>query len=179
MKTNCLIWFALVCWSLNVRGQTNSALSVRQWFTAPKLQLRPLTTKPTSAAKGRATSIGDGLNLQSVSPHAKTVFDARFNAQFNTNAPPPAAPGPLTASLSLEGAGRPAEMAFARHLVEEGELTRIQPPSENRFLRPIEAIFRPTPIRLGKLRVSCSILTAIKRRNPLCLLNPFFVQGSW
>ncbi len=106
------------------------------------------------------------------------MLETRFDASSSTNLPV-AIGGPLSASLSLEGAGMPSEMAFARHLVEEGELTRVEPPSENKFLRPIEAIFEPTPVRLGKVKVSCSILTAIKRRNPLCLLNPFFIQGSW
>ncbi len=32
---------------------------------------------------------------------------------------------------------------------------------------------------IGKTEWSCSILTAIKRRNPLCLLNPIVLNISW
>ena len=34
---------------------------------------------------------------------------------------------------------------------------------------------------VGKTTVSCSILTAIKRKNPLCLINvnPYFLKVSW
>jgi hypothetical protein len=51
--------------------------------------------------------------------------------------------------------------------------------SEDVFSRSIDSIFRPEEFRVGKTTVSCSILTAIKRKNPLCLLNPLFVNVSW
>jgi len=42
------------------------------------------------------------------------------------------------------------------------------------------AVFKPEPIHLGKRAVfSCTIWTAIKRKNPLCLLNPIVINASW
>jgi hypothetical protein len=178
MKTNCITWFVLAFWPLSSPGQTNAAPGTLQWVTTPKLELRLPALKPRSAEERPGEQLQKGFRLRTGASDGPSVPALVLRASSVTNAVVLAA-APLTASLSLEGAATPSEMAFARRLVEEGELTRIQPPSQNRFLRPIEAIFRPTPVRLGKLRVSCSILTAIKRRNPLCLLNPFFIQGGW
>jgi hypothetical protein len=58
-------------------------------------------------------------------------------------------------------------------------LTRPEPRSENVFVRGVEDIFEPEVVRLGKTTFTCSLLTAIKRKNPLCLINPIFLQLSW
>lgn len=52
-------------------------------------------------------------------------------------------------------------------------LTRSEPGSF------VESIFTPEVMRVGKASVSCTLVTAIKRKNPLCLLNPFVFQVSW
>ena len=46
----------------------------------------------------------------------------------------------------------------------------------NRFM---DQVFRPEEIQVGKHYVSSSITTAIKRKNPFCLLNPIVFQVSW
>ena len=46
----------------------------------------------------------------------------------------------------------------------------------NRFF---DQVFRPEEFHVGKHSVSSSITTAIKRKNPLCLLNPIVFQVSW
>jgi hypothetical protein len=46
----------------------------------------------------------------------------------------------------------------------------------NRFM---DQVFRPEEFHVGKYSVSSSITTAIKRKNPLCLLNPIVFQVSW
>jgi len=43
----------------------------------------------------------------------------------------------------------------------------------------VQSIFTPEVVHIGKVPVSCTIVTAIKRKNPLCLLNPYFIQISW
>ena len=59
------------------------------------------------------------------------------------------------------------------------------------FIRPVRAssdpvtrafgsVFQPEVFHIGRTTtVSCSILTAIKRKNPLCLLNPVFLEVTW
>ena len=48
--------------------------------------------------------------------------------------------------------------------------------------RVLDSIFQPEVVHFGKghrMTVSCSVWTAIQRKNPLCLLNPFFFQLSF
>jgi hypothetical protein len=45
--------------------------------------------------------------------------------------------------------------------------------------RGVDAIFVPEPIRLGRTFIGFSPYTAIKRRNPLALLNPIPFVISW
>lgn len=45
--------------------------------------------------------------------------------------------------------------------------------------RSLEAVFAPEPIRLGRAQIGFSPYTAIKRRNPFCLLNPIPFSLSW
>jgi hypothetical protein len=51
--------------------------------------------------------------------------------------------------------------------------------SDDRLSRCFDAVFRPEEYHVGKTVFSCSILTAINRKNPLCLLNPEFLHWSW
>jgi hypothetical protein len=50
-------------------------------------------------------------------------------------------------------------------------LTQAKASPESGFGRFIDGIFTPEVFRLGKASVSCPITTAIKRKNPLCLLS--------
>jgi hypothetical protein len=45
--------------------------------------------------------------------------------------------------------------------------------------RKLEQIFSPEPIRIGRTELGFSPYTAVKRRNPLCLLNPLPLSLSW
>jgi len=51
--------------------------------------------------------------------------------------------------------------------------------SGNRISRCLDSVFLPEEVHVGKTTVSCSILTAIKRKNPFCLINPIFLNVSW
>ena len=66
-------------------------------------------------------------------------------------------------------------------VVRSGEfyLSRPEAKSDNALVRLADGIFRPEIVHIGKIPVSCSLVTAIKRKNPLCLLNPIFFQASW
>lgn len=66
--------------------------------------------------------------------------------------------------------------------LQPGHFYLVQPerPAHNVIVRAVEGIFDPELIRLGKTTtLSCTVVTAIKRKNPLCLLNPLFFQLSW
>ncbi len=60
--------------------------------------------------------------------------------------------------------------------------TSADPPTDDNLLRQAGEILFPEPasVRLGKLEVGGGIITAIKRHNPLALLNPFSIFSiSW
>jgi len=59
------------------------------------------------------------------------------------------------------------------------DLIRQAPGRPAGFEGAIDSIFRPEVYHGRKVYVSCSVLTAIKRKNPLCLLNPLFLHVSW
>jgi hypothetical protein len=66
-------------------------------------------------------------------------------------------------------------------VVKSGEFYLVRPaqPSGDPVVRFVDGIFRPEVVHVGKIPVACSVVTAIKRKNPLCLLNPLVFQASW
>jgi|SRR6185369_10683702 hypothetical protein len=95
------------------------------------------------------------------------------------SAPEPGVSFPSSQPITLEAALGDAGLHSS--VVRSGEfyLTRPEPPSESGVVRFVEGVFKPEVIQVGKTSVSCSVLTAIKRKNPLCLLNPIFFGVSW
>jgi len=51
--------------------------------------------------------------------------------------------------------------------------------AQSPIIRYLSTTFDPVPVRMRKATLSSSIWTAIKRRNPLSLLNPIFLNLSW
>jgi hypothetical protein len=62
---------------------------------------------------------------------------------------------------------------------DELYLVRNEPMSDQALNRFVEDVYRPEVFHLGKIPMSISVWTAIKRKNPLCLLNPIVFQASW
>jgi hypothetical protein len=60
-----------------------------------------------------------------------------------------------------------------------GYLARRDRPPDNLFTRGMEAVFAPEVIKIGGTSIAFSPYTAIKRKNPLCLLNPIPIVVSW
>ena len=82
----------------------------------------------------------------------------------------------LQSDMSAEADERFADVY--RRLAERDDLFPPRP-SENPFVRATDAIFAPAPIRLGSTYISFTPVTAWKKRNPLCLLNPLVLNISW
>jgi hypothetical protein len=66
-----------------------------------------------------------------------------------------------------------------RKLERGGHLARRDPPTDNRFVRAMDAVFTPEVIQVGGAAFAFSPYTAIKRKNPFCLLNPVPIVISW
>lgn len=88
----------------------------------------------------------------------------------------PAAPAACFALNSTDDDG-----GFHSKVIRSGEfyLTRAEPRPEGGMARVLDGIFTPEVVHVGKIPVTGSIVTAIKRKNPLCLLNPVVFQVSW
>jgi hypothetical protein len=59
---------------------------------------------------------------------------------------------------------------FYRRLDEGGYLTSHQRP-DSLLGREMDAMYRPEVLHLGKTTLRCSLISAIKHGDPLCLLN--------
>ena len=92
---------------------------------------------------------------------------------------PDAKPASPPEPLSAEARERASMLKYHERLKQSGYLTRPEPPSDNLLMRFADSTFRPEVIKIGKTSMTCSIVTAIKRKNPLCLLNPFVLTLSW
>jgi hypothetical protein len=93
----------------------------------------------------------------------------------------------LTKSKAVQSGTRQEDSFIVTTDLRGGEFQQYQrfnliPPvheSDDRLTRCFDAVFRPEEYQVGKTMFSCSILTAINQKNPLCLLNPEFLHWSW
>ncbi len=160
-----LLVSAWVAGCLTAAGQTNCPPSAPGLFSVPKAHLRPAASEPDRA-------------ICAESPASKSAPE-----------PPPTRPAYLLAApwatksqaptdkMALDAEGDFFNPGLYRQLVEEGCLTQRSPPSA--LERRINDIIEPEVIHFRKADLSCSLITAIKRKNPLCLLNPIFLNLSW
>lgn len=144
--------------SLTVGAQTNSFSQCSRWLILPDIQLRGECTEPRAAVQPR-DQIGISSSSQIVrlsGPEIERVSSTELSTDHDNHDP----------------------QWFRR---VEPELILIQPKHshENILSRGFTSIFQPEEFRVGKTTVSCSIWTAIKRKNPLCLINPIFLNVSW
>lgn len=55
----------------------------------------------------------------------------------------------------------------------------VEPPPETPLGRALYSIAEPEVVHLGNKPLECSAVTAVKRKNPLCLLNATFLKMTW
>lgn len=55
----------------------------------------------------------------------------------------------------------------------------VERPPESPLGRTFGSIGEPEIVHLGGKPVACSLVTAVKRKNPLCLLNATFFKMTW
>ena len=160
----------LVACGVNSFGQTNSTSPLAKLFSLSGSALRTaLLEKETPAEWSQGT--------ETYNPKSETRF-AQTDLSLTLDAPD-AKPGSPPEPMSSETREQALMLKYHERLKQTGYLTRPEPPSENLLIRIADSTFRPEVFRIGKTSVSCSIVTAIKRKNPLCLLNPFVLSISW
>jgi hypothetical protein len=104
------------------------------------------------------------------------MLDLPFRTAGPTLAPPAQTPA-FSSRLSLEG--NPAQIAVFRKIEREG---LVKPPGSadrNDLERKIDAAFAPKILHAGSVRIYSPIVTAIARKNPLCLIDPMFLGISF
>lgn len=177
----CARLFAVSLGSLACLGQTNT-LAPQKWFSLPSPQLRLLVVNPAPTLSGCHSPSPKGFS----SPETPSLGDPlSFTAVRGV--PPPdqgidpnqPATSPLSERITLTGSLTESDLRTLHILEANGYLKRPEPKSENVFVRIADEIFEPATIHIGKTTLTCSVITAIKKRNPLCLLNPMVLNLSW
>jgi hypothetical protein len=119
---------------------------------------------------------------QTNSPAAATPTPARPALRL------PAEPKQGEPASSLQASNNPfsGRLIAARSSADTGAITRIEGKSLMQPRGPIydidlerAAAFKPEIKHLGRAQVYSSIGTAVARKNPLCLLDPNFLDVSW
>lgn len=108
-------------------------------------------------------------------PHLRGEITAAASSSERANLNPPGAKATNAYALTNDGIGGGfwSDKSF-------GIIGPAQEPTD-RLSRCLDSVFRPEVFRVGKTTIECSLLTAIKRKDPLCLLNinPFFLRVTW
>lgn len=139
-------------------GQTNTPPPALP-FSCPPLQLRPITSETE-----QAESNPDQLQFQSFRERADEVLTLSAG---------------LSEPFEADGFRSRFERRTYERLDAAGYFDKPGVKSDSFFTRTVDETFTFEPIRIGKTTVSSSLYTSIKRRNPLCLINPVFLNISW
>jgi len=161
-----IFWSTIIvsCW-LPASAETNNALTLS--FALPAAQLRSVRDKE-EAKKAEEVSQPE-RTLQFLNTSGRTNLLEFAATEFEPVAE-------KTFSVSVRGSD--LEMEVCKRLEEGGYLTRPEP--ETPLEHFLDRTFSPEVIRLGRNgKASCTLYTAIVRKNPLCLLNPMFLFISW
>ncbi len=146
--------------ALGAAAQTNSTTACTRLFALPELHLRTESTP---------------LQSSNPDPQPQEVESRSSPAQLESAELD--TPGSDPAVVSTNRSDQNHELSY---LVEKyaGALMQVRPP-DDAVARFLDSTYRPEPVHVGKVDISCSILTAIKHKNPFCLLNPIFLNFSW
>jgi hypothetical protein len=130
--------------------------------------------------------LGGGIVLAAAAEtNSMPAFSCPFTLSQSNSIAKPNFIAPQTTSLRSEmwfttASGMTAhheagDLATTRHF----ELIKPAPKPDNFLTRGFNSIFEPEEFHVGKTTICCSVATAIKRKNPLCLLNPLVLNVSW
>jgi len=162
MKHLSLI-LVLVFLAGEVFAQTNQPAR-RALYFVPHLQLRQESSEP---AKLNAAGVLNAPQIQVEKPSA------------NLNTAPASSTGARFERSTVGLRQGDFDYQVFHRLDQEGYFERPPAPADSAVARWAQNAFTPDVMHLGKTTVSCSLVTAIKRKNPLWLLDPYFLQVSW
>ena len=146
---------------LNSAAQTNATGQSARWFILPAPQLRDFSpAHPIPSAKIEAPATTPVVHhLETKSPESESN---------------PSDSAVLTSVIAI-----PDIQSFGSAKNFNLDSIRRVEVHLDPLSRSFDSILRPEYFHLGKTTASCSIWNAIKRKNPLCLLNQTFLHLSW
>jgi hypothetical protein len=153
-------WLVLF-FAVTASAQTNSAEACHSLFLVPGSHLRDLPSDAQSP--GRAVSPDKVVSAgQAIPDDSAGAMDERLRA----------------VRMSVSTGMDRFDLDLLHKLEQDGSFIR-QPGPPTGLAKFADSVFRPEVISLGKAKFTCTLITAIKRKNPLCLLNPYFLNFSW
>ncbi len=142
-------------------AQTNSSGDSIRFFSIPTVQLRTVLGEPPASRIGPQ----EGKAGRHSWPVETRLADPKVQ------------PSHAFTSVATSD-DQDFRLPYGRHY--DFDLIRPTKVSADPVTRALDSIFRPEEFHVGRTyTVSCSLLTAIKRKNPLCLVNPLFLSVSW
>jgi len=147
-------------------------------FSIPSLDIRvpPAANQPSlDSQKSSTESLALAPPAAQSAPCLKSPNSSVFNPKYVVLSMPSRA----SEDFIQDSFRTDFDRALYQRLDRAGYFTRGPTISRNALDRSLDNIFNPEVFRLGKTSVSCSVFTAIKRKNPLCLANPVFLNISW
>jgi hypothetical protein len=169
MSTALFLAGLLAFWCASSFGQTNSPSPGGDLLSTVTPQPRSWSAELTDFRLASTMNSPESPPLQSPASESENSVPVL-----------PAVPSSiaLRAEFTLDDDERKID-AIYHQLEEGGYLARHDAESKSALERGIEAVFLPEIVRIGRVSVYCSLITAIKRKNPLCLLNPIVLGASW
>jgi hypothetical protein len=174
MKWNFSFTLVLVVGCLRSGGQTNSPPTPVFLYSLSALPLRKL---PSVADRERVDHASGDTLEEAGKELSRSTPNPDYSHANDTNA---VALSNLTNQISITSSEfTPVGAAIYERLVQQGYFKPRPIDADPPFEHFVQTIFIPEVTHLGKVDLSCSILTAIQRKNPLCLINPIFFQLTW
>ena len=167
MRKLTLLWL-LLGGSAGI-AQTNPPAFSATLFSVAHLELRNCKQEKTAETYGRGNNSGLQLSSSSQESAVDCVWTNSIKSSGNLS---------LAADTTTLAMSRFDQEIYDR-LERNGYFNKPELPSDSRLERFLNSTFEPEVIRLGKVSLSCSAITAIKRKNPLCLLNMIFLRLEW
>ena len=158
----------LVLSSLSADAQSNAPVELTHpSFSSPPLEIR--TMESLEVDRAQALSV----------LHQETSLEAKIDQAATVDPEAEWTADDFLRGIAPIESGSRFELEFhnGRDLVDY-----LKPPpirSDSLIDRVLVDPFTPVGIPVGKAAVSFSVITAVKRKNPLCLLNPIVLIISW
>ncbi len=136
------------------------------------------------------SSLAGSLAQNSASTSDFSLPPMQLRTELTLDSPPSPAPSPFP--LHVLDTNSPSRDVSASTPDTAGTLQSYNARSDRVFLVPplgrepetplgraINSIGQPEVVRLGSASLESSVVTAVKRRNPLCLINATFLKMTW